>query len=382
MKKIISMLILVCMLAFSLAACSTNENKRDRALDLINRGKYEEAYEIFKDLADREEAEKYLEHFYFIPVKVVSNGDFTLELTYSDGHLPTKINRFNGIHTTITDNVYNSDGNLAQSTVTDVNDNSATINKYTYDTVGNLIQSSITYTDSEVSGIIDYTYDSNGNLIKEVRTENYGSNRGSIARVFDYTYDDNGNLIKEVSSMMIGDDVTSEREYSYTYDANGNLLKCYSGDYIYLECEYDANGNLIKETRIGFTYEYSYDSDGNLIKFTQSDGGGISITQEYTYDSNGNLIKETYEDRDMCEYTIDYEYDHNGNLVKEITTEVLNKKSTVEYTYNKFGAITNITETKSDGTVYSLDFEWKLVYIPGELPEELVEWVNIVDTLK
>ena len=389
MKKIIRIIALICVMALSLTSCEIlgglfdpNKKEYNNALKLIEEKKYEEAYEILNSLENNEDAKEYLNHFYFIPTKVSSN--YVFEFTYNESYLPTKIHRVYETYSHTTDNVYDANGNLIQSAVTDTSYDNTTIYNHTYDSVGNLIKSVITYTNDDASNIIDYTYDTNGNLIKEVSTTNYGSkyNNASFKKVFDYTYDDNGNLIKEAYAMVIDDVITEDREYRYEYDHNGRLLRKYVDDNLSYGYEYDENGNIVREYNAAHTcYEREYDANGNIIKYVQMDAGGISSVYEYTYDTNGRLIKTTYEDRDMSKFSIDYEYDLHGNLIKETTTYLPNKKSTVEYTYNKFGVITNVTATQKNGTIYSVDFEWMLVYIPGELPEILAPWVNIVDLL-
>ena len=119
--------------------------------------------------------------------------------------------------------------------------------------------------------------------------------------------------------------------------------------------------------------DYTYDANGNPIKVVFTDDDGDKDIYDYTYDANGNLIKEvhTYSDGDKSIY--DYTYDANGNLIKEVYTSFTGNKSIYDYTYDANGNKIKGVCTYSDGDSRSFEVEYKLVYLPQGMSEQVKE---------
>ena len=230
---------------------STNalQEKYDNAVALIGEGKYEEAYALFEELGDFNNANTELAKFRYVPTKMtyteieIEDGDKEIHtssaiLHYDEHNFPLQITFTNGDENYIYDYDYDDKGNLLKEIYTDY-DGSKSITDYTYDTNGNCIKEVYTYSDGD-KYIYDYTYDTNGNLIKEVYTRDDGAKE-----VSDYTYDTNGNLIKEIYTDYDGD----KSIYDYTYDDHGNLIK-----EAYSEVEFDYEYSLTLETEYKLVY--------------------------------------------------------------------------------------------------------------------------------
>ncbi len=361
MKKIISIIALVFVLALSLTSCDmvldmvgglTDPNKQEynNALKLIEEKKYEEAYDALKKLEGYEPAEKELENFHFVPVsfKIVDCKNNTVEISYEGEY----------------------DGNLLMEVSTTIysSDSHSTISKTecSYDSMGNWIygvrklnggtQYTITQTFDENNRLVkslecdsfghttttEYTYNSEGYVIKEVQTKET-TYTNYVTTITEYTYDSNGNLTKEVV-----DNGTTSDETTYTYDSNGNLTKILTPEGEITEYTYDSNGNLVKETNVERSITYSYDSNGNITKavYTYSED---TTTLKYTYDENGHITKLEAEDE---EGVLTFECDKYGNITKMVLPE------------ENHGMIT---------------VEWKLAYYPYGIPGIVEQFCEVVN---
>ncbi|MBQ5772940.1 MAG: hypothetical protein IIW07_05540, partial [Clostridia bacterium] len=69
MKRLICMLVLLCLSLLTLAGCQRPSDPYQEAMALLEQGKIEEAYELLLSIGDREDAKKELAHFYTVPVK-------------------------------------------------------------------------------------------------------------------------------------------------------------------------------------------------------------------------------------------------------------------------------------------------------------------------
>jgi YD repeat-containing protein len=379
MKKLISMLLIICMLSVCFVGCDASdpsdtggdgENSGvttteaadngsgdssttpdgeggniifDSAIDearyMIKNKNYEAAYEKLQSMGENAEAKKLLENFRYLPAKIEFEGSWgkgTAEYTYNElGQLVTidadmRENSFSSQMPSLGDGlkefVYDEKGNVTKFTTT------YDTYEYTYDANGNMIKS-VFKTENIGGGSTEYTYDANGNLIKSVR-EAYGS---YMSGVCEYTYDTNGNLTKETS------------EFS-----DGRTEECYEREYVY-----DAKGNVIEESYNGFVrkYIYDYDANGKIIKKTTVDGG----VTEYTYDENGNEIKSVYT-------TLDYEW-----LVPKVTV-------VKEHAYDQNGMLIKATYSSSESAVYaqrSASASLQLVYCEYPLPEMIEQYMDL-----
>ena len=189
MKKIIALFVLIAMMTLCLASCSVM--KYNDAISLIDAGKYEEAYELLKELGDYKDAKQLLAGFHYVPSSATFEQDgekLSVEFFYNENNLP--------LRTILT----NKDGKQHSS-------------DYTYDKNNDLTKEF--FIDFEIGETTyTYTYDENRNLIKSV----YDHASGTYYTV-ENAYDSNKNIIS--SSTTYSDGYTSNYENSYE-------TKCFS----------------------------------------------------------------------------------------------------------------------------------------------------------
>ena len=317
MKKILALLIVLCLLAPCLVACDSA--KYDDAKALIEEGKYEEAYAILTELGDYKDAKAMLANFYYIPV----SGTYT-----EDGE------------TLMTEFFY---------------------------TAENLPLRAVEKLGAEVAYTADYTYDDNFDLVKIV----YG---GGEPGEFVYTYDDERRLIKEEHSYGDGEFYS----YEYTYDEDGN---CISSVFWYPDggCTTDytyENGILLRtvetyEDGSVYTTDFFYDEAGKLVREELESTDGLSGTYTYSYDESGNMVEEhdVYSDGESAVYI--YTYDEKGNKLTANVAYTDNFSYSYEYTYDENGNLTKLVYTDPDGVIQGWEREYKLVYIPCGITEQI-----------
>ncbi|MBE6608636.1 MAG: RHS repeat protein [Ruminococcaceae bacterium] len=385
MKKIISILLLVCFAIGCLTSCSNM--KYEKALELIENGEYEEAYAIFEELGDYKDSKEQIKQLnYNQAIDFIEEGKYEeaysifKNLGNSDMcdkfyYVPVHIEYTSGNNKISHDFYYNENNILSQSLEFEDFEtdsyNRNTVNDYEYDANGNLIKWIITNYKEEKS-VYEYSYDTKGNLLNKTFTSGDG-----YRRTVEYTYDENGRLIKEYN--------VPGSTLEYAYDSNNNLIKkIYTylpeGDQQINDYTYDKNGNLIKDIHTSYginkhIIDYTYDANDNLIKKVFIHPDGMEYINEYIYDAKGNLIKEVYYEssRSNNRYVTDYTYDENNNLIKLIYK--WNVTRIEEWTYDENGNITNYVNTANDKIVESTEYSYKLVYIP-------YDWEEISDATK
>lgn len=352
MKKIVSVLLLFCML-FSIVACfsgcgqanetsestkdpnesseqlpeQTDEEKYSDALAYLEEKKYEEAYAIFKELGDYEDSAKYLSGFYYALMSRTSTTNLdgldsvnTLTVEFDSNNLPVK-------------HVYYISKKESYDT-------------FAYDDRGNLIEMSLGF-DGDDRSIYEFTYDENDRLIKEVNTLTYGD----TVSVVEYVYNEKGLLIQTVKPRDNGKKAVTD----YIYDENDLLVKTVFTDSLGFETVYEYSyteegwlcGYVFTGVFGNETYNAYYDENGRIIKETFAEGEEISSEYNYTFDENGRLIKKTHDQGDLATVN-EYSYDELGNLIKEVETF---------HTY----------------APCVFEYEYKLVYVPFDLPEKVVD---------
>ncbi len=359
MKKIISIIVLVFVLAISLTSCDAildmvsgvaggtgsiaQKQQYEQALKHIEDEKYEEAYEILKGLEGYEPAEKELENFYFVPTSfaVVQNDIAAMEIEGDyDGSLlmQLSISQSSGYysHTMKIECSYDSAGNWISGVATSDGESSTITN--TYDKNNRLIE-----TVEDGSTTTKYTYNSKGYLTKKVVTSDNSTTTTK------YTYDSDGNLTKEVVNSG-----SSSHETTYTYDSDGNLVKIVSPKDI---------------------TEYSYDSKGNLIKEVYSHGSYEHEEKTYSYDKNGNITKITCTEYGDT-FTLKYTYDDDGHITK---MEAVDEVGVLTFECDKYGNITKMNFPEEYGMTVTA--EWKLVYYPNGMPEIVEMYLEIVNQI-
>ena len=323
-------------------ALDENFIKYEEAIEYLNNGEIESAYDIFLTLRDYRDANEYLECFSFkYSAKIQHSPNLAESIYYEyDGYGRILTELYFSSYGSFRTYTYKYDqmGNLIErkylTSLTDIKtdlyehddagnlirhiDRSGNIATIEYDENGNAVKRMEFHANSDTPySILTYEYDSDGNCVKKSERNNtYDYNH-----VITYEYDKNGNVIQQItdwgdSSLIITNQYNEDDKliqcykkyssgiwhlYNYEYDINGNLIKSFSSDFsdswnIYT-WKYDESGNLIREdwTRDGtdfdYIYKYEYDELGNKIKFIQSRGGSTWITL-YEYDEYGNVIKE------------------------------------------------------------------------------------------
>ena len=92
MKRMICAGFLICLLLMSLASCKQKQYRE--ALDLIEQGQIEAAFDALQALGEYREAQELLTHFRYVPTKIVFNYDeeyVVREYTYDEHSLLEQI---------------------------------------------------------------------------------------------------------------------------------------------------------------------------------------------------------------------------------------------------------------------------------------------------
>lgn len=222
---------------------------------------------------------------------------------------------------------------------------------------------------------VTYTYNDKNLPVRSVVSED------DTSYTYDYSYNDEGYLIQQIETKNNGD----KKIYDYTYGADGNMVKkiCThpNGNTDTRQYTYNDKGNIIKEVYDSFygsvTTEYTYGDKGELIKRLATSASGETGTETYTYDDAGNLVK--YVNIDSAGYysTYEYTYNYKGDLVKLVYTGSNDYTpriyiETIEYTYGEHGNIVEESAVCNDGTTQSAKTNYKLVFIPYDISEEVI----------
>ena len=200
-KKLLAMLMVLCVMLLCLIACENN-TEYAQALTLLQKEKYEEAYELLLSVGDYKDAQDLLAHFYYVPVSISiqhysAQGDETgtpsvYAFAYNEENLPVQMSYT---------------GSLGEFT-----------NEYVYDENGRLILR--VYTSTEYSHTYQTCYDDNGNITK--KTTGY---YGNAELYSEYFYDENGNVIEEIEYSAYKEEVSRKGSCRYTYSPDGKLIK-------------------------------------------------------------------------------------------------------------------------------------------------------------
>ena len=193
MKRMILAGLLICLLLISLTSCKQKQYKE--ALDLIEQGEIEAAFDTLHALGDHRKAQELLTHFRHVPTKIVFYyGEERVVRTYTyDEH------------------------SLLEQIVVSQSDLIYFSEHFVYDAEGRIISQSQKNHSGMTKHKEDYTYDENGNLLSKV----YITSDGSFHYRYEYTYDKSGNLICEAYEDLFGNPLTVH----YTYDTDGRLLR-------------------------------------------------------------------------------------------------------------------------------------------------------------
>lgn len=278
----------------------SDSEKYEKAMENIEKGKYEEAYDMLKSLGDYKDSKEYLSKFHYVNTKQIYD--------YEDGKIRynTKINK-NGVIEEIAipeeDAIiklnYDEKGNRIKIEVTIDGSEHATFT-YTYNSKNYLIEEEIAYHTWDSYTVNEYTYNSSGKVIKCVSTYDYSTDTTT------YTYDINGKLIKETGKYNIK---------TYSYNSNSQLIN------VAIDSDYSDS-----------SIEYEYNSQGKVISEIYHDDYEYHVVK-YTYDSNGNLTEMIKDYGSEGKYTTTYQYElvyiaddkwekYSDDLISDITDEI------------------------------------------------------------
>lgn len=300
---------------------------------------------------------------------------FLLEYTYKDGKLTEKVrieyNAFGYPMARKETFNYDAQGNLAQKTVMDEDEDSVI---YQYNAKGEMI-AWMDPEDQEAGETYDYTYDAQGNWVKAIVRSKDGTSHILRRRIAYYDY--SGLLpiapdsqreflrrnIKKVQATVLnktldtvdpkaidhwelGLDEKGRRryftyydgtcdntvKYDYTYDRFGNRVLVHQKDSnglsFYSVPQYSLKGALTSLITLMdgwvFQHTYEYDEKGRNVKF-QDKVWGRSEDEKVeilTYNADGDpatMTIQTKMDEEVVTETYRYQYDENGNWTNQET---------------------------------------------------------------
>ena len=161
-----------------LASCaSSNKAKYRKAFDMIEAGKYEEAYALFLELGDYKEAAKEAAYFRYMPTS------HYVECSSEEGD------------EIITYTVTLNDKNLPATVVEEYSTGFKHTCTFTHNEFGHITRRECS--DTEGTILYEATYDAKGNRLNETITEKDGS-----VRKFDYTYNEKDQLVKVATTNL------------------------------------------------------------------------------------------------------------------------------------------------------------------------------------
>ena len=330
-----------------------------KALRLIDKEKFQEAYDILLTIKDYRNANEYLERFSF----KYSDSIITTSSTATTYHY-----EYNEYGKTTLQSNSSTNSSIVESFVFEYDDNQNLLSEvhykygvkwdfiyYTYDKNNN-----VTSQTRSGYGTVNYEYDRHGNMIKAF------TNEGDVT---DYTYDDEGRLLSQISGC---------NKTVFEYDSEGNCTKIVQtynvGEdderSIVVTQQYDRKGNLIRKQitqSSGYTYysEYEYDENGNRIKEATYYPRNEYVIFSWKYDNNGNKTEHHRDDEDGRNYSYFYEYDGKGNCIEETYISYPeNHTNIITYEYDGYGNLIKRRETYDTASYITTYTGYKLYYNP------------------
>ncbi len=263
------------------------------------------------------------------------NGATFKQILNDDGNVTTL--EYNG--TTVLENIYNSLGNVIQST--DMSNDENNIHKYYYDKFGNLYRETNTQHNTNVE--FENTLNPDTNQLDESTIR-----LGNDTYTYNYSYTNKlDSTISNLSlSKITGSDSSTAQstpifESDISYDRLGRTSEIKLSDHI-KQYHYLSNGdhtsNLISSVwygdnlKLNENYRYRYDEKGNILEIRENG----TLISRYKYDSLSRLIRE---DNKLFNKTTTYDYDAGGNITLKteysftLTDDLSDKTSTNIYPY-------------------------------------------------
>ena len=335
-------------------------NSYRAALDYLEKGNIEDAYDIFLSIKDYRNVNEYLERFSF---------KYNTKMTLHSINRSVRTNYYE----------YNEYGKPTLELSFFSNYSGVDSFVFEYDDNQNLLRN-VHYTNGDVDDFLYYTYDEEGRPISQERKA-YGTNffeyddKGNMTKIFthdkvlrEYMYDEEGRVLSEIEG---------DSSKIYEYDSQGNcisIILSYGGvTSSAVANQYDENGNLIRQqvtqsNGYSYSFEYEYDKNGNKIKDASYYPAGRFEIFYFIYDENGNMTEQRMEDQDGFYSSYSYEYDSMGNRTKETWNQRSDIKSVTTYEYDGYGNLIKKTlsgETDSPDDYYVTTYTgYKLYYNP------------------
>lgn len=413
MKKICKVLSVIIASSFLLYGCQSplsREKVRDRdqpsdekmynlALELLEKGKYADAYTAFFELGDYEDSAEYLKKFTVLPKKtnVTESHEYTETTEYrydSNGWLQniTEIDK-NGV---INTERYSSGKLRTEDVEFDrFKDFFEEDSEYIriYDEKDRLVRLEMFYEDTEgayegetQSAKYVFDYDTHDNIIKVSYLTSWSGDH-----YFTFEYDSDNRLIggSEPEGILNHMAMAIYRS-SYTYYPNGKLKERlltgnkslgYGPGTIKIEYFYNDQDQLIETKKTSFsthteTILYEYDSHGNITTLHETGSSGTAY--KYTYEGDridtvtvGNFCTANYEyneygyvstmnlsySSDYGNQTIYYTYKYNSDMsaITEMFEDHDVDSSDVKYSYDRNG---NITTIEKEGKTFKVRYTY------------------------
>lgn len=380
--------------------------QHNMALDHIDSGNNQEAYDLLSKNPDFQDNKELLSHFFTAYKEEISttyrleNGEMEksgaskyVREYNPDGSIKSEVyysfnmekeewvkeheETCNENGDTLTYVEYNDEGEVSEKRV------------YTYDDNGNKLTNERYDENDEKISKTTYEYDENDNMIAAKYFDKDGEPTGKST----YEYDENGNEIayksfdkdgklqyKTVTEYDENDNILSEKEYN----SEGQLTSKYV-------CEYDEDGNMLtrayynSDGELSYKYTYEYDEHGYAISvkyYTKYDDSTEKVTFKNTYDDNGNLIKrETIDKNDEVSGTMLIEWHDNGMpaaVTQKNAAGELEHKSSMDKAGNTLSA-----ESYNNGELqykYEYKYTGEVLCYNEEFPSELLE--DMLESLK
>lgn len=269
------------------------EAKYEYAIECLDEKNFQKSFDLLTEVTNYKDASEILQKFEFVLIKEIK-GKSSVEYSYNEkGKLLKEIAISSGGDKDVTEYTYGDNGKKQKVVSTD-SDGKCNVIEYTYDVNGHCLTRRQT-TSSGYVDVREYSYDTNGKRVKEVW-------KGDFELVCTYSYDQYGNCIKEETNYESGTYTVEE----YSYDSQGNLLR---------------KSSFNSKNDVPFIREYTYDAKGNCLTMKDPIDGSIV---RYTYDEQGNLLTEV-----DATGKVEYSYDDYGNCIKSSCTNGY----TEEYVY-------------------------------------------------
>ncbi len=333
------------------------------ALQHLNEGEIEKAYDLFLIIKDYRDVSTYLERFSFgyqTSFSYENDYGFVSHYEYDEYGRPIVQRYFSTMskNMTVIRQEYNEKGNLIKQSY-QYSPQNIQETTYEYDERGNLIRQNDPYLNGDGTYKLA-AYDEKGNLTR-ISYYDFSENEPYFEEFYEYNEEGQRTKLTQKSTKYEYIDT-----YEYEYDVGGNMVKesvTYRGVLQYFsEYEYDERGNKIKRSHYTnkdsfaeprAVWSWEYDENGKLtVEAYEHESEDYISKTEYEYDSDGNCLKQNYFIDGHLQTVNRMEYDCYGNLLKRETEERNHSVTTYsgyKLYYNPYGYQTLPTEFEAKG---------------------------------